>query len=338
MRALAFFLTLSAFTLAGPVAAQEASPYRQLQAMDAQLATIGYRLATANAPLCERMDGATGLQLHDLAQYRDRAAINGVFAFESPVEVEAVVSDSPAELAGIRPGDALVAIRRGANIQRIDAMTDGLTDDPYTRIQTIADIFAAANDAGEAVTLDLLRSGKSLSVELNPAPACATRFQLLIEDGYDASADGRMVSVSQPLMTYALAAPDGEGQLAAVVAHEFAHNILRHRDRLNAVGIKRGLGRMFGKNPRRIRQTEEEADRLSVWLLANAGYDPASAIHFWGRFGRDHGEGLISDGTHARWKERAKAIEEEITRLPTAATRDGARVPPILTGPLPSLK
>ena len=90
---------------------------------------------------------------------------------------------------------------------------------------------------------------------------------------------------------------------------------------------------------RRLTETPlVEADRLSVWLLANAGYDPASAIRFWERFGREHGEGLISDGTHARWKERAKAIDEEIARLPTAATRDGAKVPPILTQPLPSLK
>ncbi|MAC11863.1 MAG: peptidase M48 family protein [Sphingorhabdus sp.] len=332
---------LIAISTLGPTpaaASQYASPYHELQAMDGQLATIGYRLATANAPLCERLDGATGLQLHDIAQYRDRDAITGVFAFESPVEVEAVVPGSPGDTAGILPDDALVALHHETQTQRIKAMTEGLTDDPYMRIQRIADAFAAATSAGHPVTLDLLRHGRPLSITLTPAPACATRFQLLIEKGYDAGADGRMVSVNLPLMQYALGAPDGEGQLAAVVAHEFAHNILRHRERLNAVDIKRGIGRMFGKNPRRIRQTEEEADRLSVWLLANAGYDPASAIRFWERFGREHGEGLISDGTHARWKERAKAIDEEIARLPTAATRDGAKVPPILTQPLPSLK
>lgn len=339
MRALVpLLIAISVLGSAPAAASQYASPYHELQAMDGQLATIGYHLATANAPLCDQLDGATGLQLHDIAQYRDRAAIDGIFAFESPVEVEAVVPDSPAEAAGIVPGDALVALHYGPQTQSIDAMTEGLRDDPYTRIQRIADAFAVAQTADEAVTLDLLRHGRPLSLALTPAPACASRFQLLIEKGYDAGADGRMVSVNLPLMQYALGAPDGEGQLAAVVAHEFAHNILRHRERLNAVDIKRGLGRMFGKNPRRIRQTEEEADRLSVWLLANAGYDPVSAIRFWARFGREHGEGLISDGTHARWKERARAIEQEIARLSAAAKRDGARVPPILTQPLPSLK
>ena len=180
---------LIAISTLGPTpaaASQYASPYHELQAMDGQLATIGYRLATANAPLCERLDGATGLQLHDIAQYRDRDAITGVFAFESPVEVEAVVPGSPGDTAGILPDDALVALHHETQTQRIKAMTEGLTDDPYMRIQRIADAFAAATSAGHPVTLDLLRHGRPLSITLTPAPACATRFQLLIEKGYDA--------------------------------------------------------------------------------------------------------------------------------------------------------
>src|SRR3546814_2491582 len=73
--------------------------------------------------------------------------------------------------------------------------------------------------------------------------------------------------------------------LAAAVAHELAHNILRHRERLDAADVARGLFKGFGRSARLFRQTEIEADRLSAWPMRGAGYDPPAAVRFWGRFG-----------------------------------------------------
>lgn len=336
MRLIAFALLCTALPCSpASAAAQDVSPYRALQSLDAELAATGYRLATANAPLCDRLDAGTGMLLHDISQYNDRAAIDGVFAFESPVEVAAVVPGSPAAMAGIMAGDALVAIA-GTERTDIAALTDGLDEDAYARIQHIADLLAAARNAGQPITLELLRTDAPYTVRFTAAPACATRYQLITEDGYEAGADGRMVSINLPLFQYAAA--EGAGELAAVVAHELAHNILRHRERLDAVDIDRGLARLFGKNARRIKATEEEADRLSVWLMANAGYDPHDAVRFWTRFGKEHGQGIFTEGTHYRWQNRAAQIEEEIAAFDAAVTREGVRVPPILTGPLPSLE
>ena len=49
----------------------------------------------------------------------------------------------------------------------------------------------------------------------------------------------------------------------------------RHRVRLDAARVSRGFLGNFGRNARLIRETEVEADRLSVYLLERAGYDPA---------------------------------------------------------------
>ena len=182
--------------------------------------------------------------------------------------------------------------------------------------------------------------------DVKPLPTCATSYQIRIEDGLDAGADGRMVSVNLPLVQYALdngeadqdsALPADDGQLAAVVAHELAHNILRHRERLDAAGVDRGIGRLFGKSAGRIKATEEEADRLSVWLMLNAGYDPEDAVRFWTRFGKEHGLGIFSDSTHYRWKNRVRQLREEMAAAMAADRRNGVLVPPILRAPLPPL-
>ena len=61
--------------------------------------------------------------------------------------------------------------------------------------------------------------------------------------------------------------------------------------------MQRGFLGNFGRNARRIRETEVEADRLSVYLLDRAGYDPDAAVRFWSRFGR-RGLNFLGSPTH----------------------------------------
>ena len=124
-------------------------------------------------------------------------------------------------------------------------------------------------------------------------------------------------------------------EMAAAIAHELAHNILRHRARLDAAGVDRGLGKQFGRSARLFKQTEVEADRLSVWLLAGAGYDPAAAARFWTRFGQRKGRPLFQAGTHPNWRDRVAALETEAAAV--AAARAGGRPlrPPLIGAPPP---
>src|SRR3546814_14562868 len=84
---------------------------------------------------------------------------------------------------------------------------------------------------------------------------------------------------------------------------------------------------IFGRNARLIRTTEIEADRLSVVLLANAGYDPMAAARLW----RDHGKrlgdgGLLAGTTHLGLDDRIALVEREAALIP----RDSPR--PIVPG------
>jgi len=152
---------------------------------------------------------------------------------------------------------------------------------------------------------------------------CASSFEVLLGPGFDASADGRLVQVGvRFLERYS------DDQVAVIVAHELAHNVLRHPDRLTAAGVNRGLLKEFGRNGRLFRRTEDEADRLGAILYRNVGWDPAGAVAFWRDHGREIDRGLLRARTHAGAQARSRSIAAEVAAIPKAAPVP--YVPPLL--------
>lgn len=270
------------------------------------MARIGYRLATANAPLCERLEPGLGLFLHTPGQYsRDvRDEANRYFRFGGPVGVEAVIEQSPAAIAGIHADDTVLSI--GA--ARFAPADPGAEASTAPLIRIAAQI--AALDPDQPIEVRGRRDEADWVRTVDPVPACRTRFEVAIGSEFTAKADGEMVQIgSRFFEEYA------EDQVAAVIAHELAHNILRHRERLEARGVSYGLLSGFGRNVRYFRQTELEADILSVSLLANAGYDPASAVRFWRAFGPEHAGGILLSRSHPAWRDRLATIEQAIAAI-----------------------
>jgi len=292
---------------AAPAAAQR-DTLEALRAVDVAVARVGHRLAVANRARCDLIRPATGLLLHGIEQYGGayRTAAAQVFALGDAPGVAAVLPGSAAERAGVHTGDAIVAINDAAT-----ATTDisgGKGD--FDRMARVLDQLEAALASGP-VKLGITRGAERLSLRLGGEPACASRFQVLSAPGLSASADGQYVQVTSAMAAYFA----NEDEMAAILAHELAHNILRHRERLDAQGVARGLFGKFGKDAARVRETEIEADRLSLKLLADAGYRLQAAPEFWRRFGREHGFGIFSDATHLRWKPRVALLEAEIAAL-----------------------
>jgi beta-barrel assembly-enhancing protease len=187
----------------------------------------------------------------------------------------------------------------------------------------ILDALEAAFADGSAA-VEVRRAGAPLALRVGSEPGCATRFQLIPSRRLNAQADGRYVQVTTAIADYV--ADDDE--LAAVIAHEFAHNVLGHRARLDRANVSRGFFANFGNNATRIRETEAEADRFSVYLLDRAGYDPAAAVRFWGRFGR-RGLNFLGSPTHPNWRARIAMFEAEIAAIRTARGRGSVPVPPL---------
>lgn len=310
---------LSALGLAGLAATTQKDPpkdplvvaYQDLVGADLRLATIGYHLAKGSAPFCRNRWRNPGWVLHDEAQYPDAAFARRAFVFRQPVSVAALVADGPAAQAGIAAGDGLVRMN---GIAYGNAPTGGKTSSE--RIDSVRQVIATQLATG-ALTLELKTAEGPRTLTLSPSEICASDFWVDVRGKRDAGADGERVRVTSGLIAYVL----DDDELAAVVAHEMAHNLLDHRARINAA--KSGKTRI-------VRATEEEADRLSVWLMANAGYDPQAAITFWERYGAETGLGIFTEPTHYRWQTRVAMLREEITRMDAIAAVDGRRDPPLL--------
>jgi hypothetical protein len=296
---------LAAFALAAPASAED-SVFEAIRGADAAMARIGYRLATANAPLCDRLEPGLGLVLHTPDQYarelRDQAVRH--FRLDGPVGVEAVIAGSPAETAGVQADDTLFRIGT-ARFAPADVGTEASTAPLITVSRQVASLPVDA-----PLEIEGRRNGQDYARTVTPVPACRTRFEVVIRQEFTADADGEMVQISSRFFE-----EYPQDLVAAVIAHELAHNILRHRNRLENKGVSYGLLSGFGRNVRYFRQTELEADILSVSLLANAGYDPHAAVRFWQAFGPENAGGLLRSRSHPAWRDRLATIEQAIADL-----------------------
>ncbi|NRD89448.1 hypothetical protein C8024_08305 [Sphingopyxis sp. BSNA05] len=312
----------------GEVSAETILALKGLQLLDQRMNAIGFRLISANAAYCDQKAATTGLLLNDVAQYADQETARFALGFDGAIGITAVAPDSPAAAAELSPGNSLLAINNKAIEDIAVDLSQSSSEEPaYRRINTINRVFRQMLAAGD-VQLTISEGGVRRTVPIKPVETCTGQFQIRVSADRSATADGRLVSVSSQLAEYFLS----DDEFAAVVAHELAHNLLKHRDRLDAQQVNRGFFGQLGKSAGRIRETEIEADRLSVWLMANAGYDPQAAIAFWTRYGKEHGKGIFSASTHYRWKKRVQLFEEEIAKMDAMEPVDGKYAPPLLTG------
>jgi hypothetical protein len=269
-----------------------------LRRQDERLLRIAEPIMAGNVRLCDRTMPDLGVALQSADQYpADNAP-----PFAAPVAFAAVLPGSAAAAAGIARDDGLVAIDGRAIVKREDLQASPLRDSALAML--------AEHPAGTPLTLGVVHGGEQRELTLAVTQECRAQAEILAGDGNTARSDGHSVQISFGLATRA-----SDDQLSAIFAHELAHSILHHRERLSAAGVKKGLLGEFGRNGRLNREAEEEADLLSVHLLANAGIDPRVAPALWrSKLGKGLSGGIFHDRGHPSAKARAKALDAEIVQ------------------------
>lgn len=262
--AITAIVVAGALLVSSPATAR-ATSIRGLAAQEVRLATIAYRIAAANADACSTREAMTGLVMHDLTRYDHslRPAISQAFSMSSGFGVLGIVPGSVAAEAGLMIDDEILALGPYS-------VEDSAAKDRPRSYQRMEQFHAAMDAALTHGRTELLirRAGSLQRVPLRAQHGCGGKLALMSSSSTNAWADGKHVVITTGMTSLSRS----EDEIAFVIAHEMAHNILGHP---GESGGSRGI---FGFS--RVKRGEIEADNHAVRLLANAGYQPAGGITF----------------------------------------------------------
>lgn len=300
-------VSLAAAMVAGCTAdlnVRTASPEERLDALtatDRRVGPIYDRLARANVHLCPDTAPSAGWTLHAAAQYspalRKFAEVRYGLRGDLPGVLD-VSPGSPAAQAGLASGDLILALD---GTQLLDggvptaARYQGLARN-LTRLE-------GGLSSGRA-RLTIQRGLQTFEAEIEPRLSCSYPIQVDPANTLYAKADGQRVYISTAMA--AQAASDDE--LAMILAHELAHNILQHHR--NSAVLK--------LLPWRSGAAEREADRLGLYLVARAGFRSENAIEFWRHYGEANWEARQLQWGYPSAPERYRTlmtVRDEIDRL-----------------------
>jgi hypothetical protein len=298
----------------------DVDPFQELRAQDLRVASVSYRLATANRASC---GGAVapqlGFTLHGIEQYEvaDRDRVGARFALGRHAGVMAVVPLSPADKAGLKADDQLVSVNGRVIGPGAGDRRHGPTRAFVERSQeTILEEMKTGT-----VTLRVSGAGVLRDVRFVAELGCTSNVELVPGDDVNAWADGERVVVSAGL----LARCTTDDDLALVIAHELAHNLLGHSRKRAASGSSKGtVMKLLGTGPAMMRAREEEADRLAVRMATAAAYDMAHTEMFMK--GLLNGRKSTADaGTHPSPDRRLAVLRAEIARARAMSPERRAR-------------
>ena len=276
---------------------------QELAAIDRNDTDVGRRLAAGSAELCSGYVSNPGWTLADVEQYEPgkrsqadyRRMATAAFSLQSTPTVVFVHAGSAAARAGLVPGDALLSINAHAIA---DTVTARASRSRLVQIERNVPVRSVR----------VRRNGRPIDLTLTPERGCPSHFLISREGGLrGVSSDGRNVGVSAEMLEYVRTNDD---ELALVLAHELAHNILGHNKGSPAT---RAAGE--DRSGRSKKSREAEADRWALYLMARAGYDVGAAPGFWRRWGPKTSFGIFSSGSHPGWRERAAAAEAEVAGI-----------------------
>jgi hypothetical protein len=282
-------------------------------------------LLAAALPLCKNetraFAGVRAMTRESFAR-EWRSAAESLYGVDDRPRVVQVVRGSPAEKAGLRPGDILLAV----NDRNVSADSDELAG-------LDAMLATGAAPAARTARFKILRGNDRETLNVETIAICG--FELKTEQSAQpgAHADGKSVVVSEPMMRFF----ENDDEMALVVSHEIAHNAMRHIDagreniRTGAgaglildilaavVGVDTGgvfmnAGANIGNEAYSI-AFEQEADYVGLYIMARAGRRIEDAPNFWRRMATLSPESITEASSHPTAPERFLALEKTVAEI-----------------------
>jgi hypothetical protein len=304
--------------------AEEARKQRELAFQDlmedqARLFRISYPILARGAPLCEdKVRPSIGVRFGNLddvgKDFRDAAA--KLLGLTNELQIVLLAAGSPAERAGLREKDVIVALDgkpapkgAGARQKLLEAIAEGAK----TR---------------KELSIKVRRDGAEQVLSVAPEPACDYPVLLHPADAINAFADGKQVVVMRGMLRFIR----DDLELAVVVGHELAHNTMKHIEKqtgnvllgtlLDILAASRGVDTqgVFGNLGGLVysKEFEAEADYVGLYFTARAGYEVDKAPNFWRRMASASPGAIRQRGfgaSHPSTPERFLALEKIVAEI-----------------------
>jgi membrane-associated protease RseP (regulator of RpoE activity) len=304
----------------------QAAPDARLQALnaaDARVAGVAWTLARANADLCPVTRTRAGWTLQSAGQYGGelRPLAEARYGLDGDLPgILAAPEGSPAATAGLAPGDLILSV----NDERLSRGEP--TRESYDGLQANA---ARLDDAAAQgpIRLRVRRAGVERDVTVRPVSACVYPTQVEVTGTLRSRADGRNIFISDGMVGIA----DDDDQLAFVLAHELAHAVLEHRTQPDVTGVRGASNWAITMRRGLSLSAEADADRMGLFLLARAGFDPYMAVEFLTRYeaesrGARYAQ-INSGGIYESAPVRRRALQPVLVDIAARETANRALIP-----------
>jgi len=283
-----------------------------------RLDNIAYNIFTSSSPLCNsKTSFSTGIVVANKYTFPKemRETAVSILRLSDALRIIHVMEGSAAERAGIIKGDLPVGINEWNTSEGIDAAAEFM------------DQLKEARKNGKTLSIKIMHNGKKESIDLAPDRICDYNILLSNNDIVNAFADGKNVVITRGMMRFA----QDDTELALVVSHELAHNVMKHIDAkttnyllgtiLDIAAAVYGVNTqgMFGQVGAQTysKEFETEADYVGLYMMALSGLDIEKAPKFWRRMAAIHPGSIESNHapTHPATPYRFIALEKTVKEI-----------------------
>lgn len=305
------------------------APLRSIVVQQERLYRVAAPLLTQNVPLCKaNARNLLGFSAKNKYSFPKEfiADAQQAYGLNEQLQVIQVLTDSGAQRAGIRPGDRLISASDkpfpiGPNAERQAAAILG----PLVRNSSLIKLTVSRNDKNIPLNIPLTR-------------ACAFAVELGNAENVNAYADGQRVMVTQGMLDFV----QSDEELALVLAREFAHNALGHANKQrmsatiggvidNLTRYNPDLGAINGMAGIKVypENFDAQADKLSLYMLARAGYKIDNAAAFWQRLDQKIPASVLNGYTaiHPATASRSEAIAKTVAEIKSKQANKKALLP-----------
>lgn len=288
---------------------------QELAKQQSRLDSLVFPFLLAAADLNKEKNGQVfGIRFdHALRYEKDWQSAARQSGISDTLMIVGVSPGSPAQKAGIKIGDRLIAI----NSTKIPVSKDAVE---VTRK-------ALTSAPNSTATIHFVRDGTTAEVTIQATTVAKLGHIVTVEGGINAYADGENIIIPWAMMRFAR-----DEELQVVIAHEIAHNVMGHIEarKRNALiaGLFGALGdiamasagyRTGGYYTQQFaalgaqafsQDFEREADYVGMYILARAGFPLEYAPNLWRYFAQIDPSAIAYASTHPTTAERFVLLEQ----------------------------